>query len=182
MLKKWQKVRENSQKIGFRMIVSKVFVMGNGKDMQADIVSGENDTGVMMIALTPKNEVIVARQFRCGPELVMDELPGGLVDHGESLIEACKRELLEETGYYSEQFDHIGRAYRDGWSEMKAEYFIAKDCRKVADPNPDEFEEIEVDLISIDQLIKNAKDANMIDIAGVFLAYDKLLEIKETTK
>ncbi len=54
---------------------------------------------VVMVALTPNGSVLLERQFR--PPLGRDviELPAGLVDPGESLEAAAKRELIEETGW-----------------------------------------------------------------------------------
>jgi 8-oxo-dGTP pyrophosphatase MutT (NUDIX family) len=52
-----------------------------------------------VLALTPENKVILAQQFRPGPEQLLLEMPGGCVDAGEAVEAAIRRELLEETGY-----------------------------------------------------------------------------------
>lgn len=57
-------------------------------------------------------------------------------------------------------------------------YFFAKDCRFVGAHNPEEFEEIEIETVSIHQFIENAKSAMMTDSQGVFLAYEKLKELE----
>jgi ADP-ribose pyrophosphatase len=58
---------------------------------------------VVMVAVTPANNVLLEKQFR--PPLGRDviELPAGLVDPGESMEEAARRELIEETGWSSRE-------------------------------------------------------------------------------
>ena len=46
-----------------------------------------------------KEKVILVRQYRPGPKDFTLEICAGLIDRGESPIEAAFRELREETGY-----------------------------------------------------------------------------------
>lgn len=179
-MKSWVRL-EGGQitKVGFRKIVEKVFVMNNGLKMHASIVNEDGDQAICVIPLTPANEVVIARQFRCGPELVLDEIPGGAVDKGESPEQAARRELREEVGYDSDNFEYLGKAYVNAWENTVHHYYLARDCYKIESNNPEEFEEIEVDLQSISQLIQNAKQAKMTDVQAVFLAYDRFKELEE---
>jgi len=54
---------------------------------------------VNVVALTPEKKMVLVRQFRHGKEGYSWEVPGGLVDPGESPLKAGVRELKEETGY-----------------------------------------------------------------------------------
>jgi ADP-ribose pyrophosphatase len=62
---------------------------------------------VVMVAVTPAGDVLLEKQFR--PPLGRDviELPAGLVDPGESMETAAKRELIEETGWAAKNLDFL---------------------------------------------------------------------------
>ena len=64
---------------------------------------------VNVIALTPDQQVVLIRQFRVGANEVCLEIPGGMVDPGETPAEAAARELAEETGYTAPRWHQLGR-------------------------------------------------------------------------
>ncbi len=179
----WKRVEPTTvQKVGYRVIVSKTYEMPNGQTAVFDTTSVEGQRFVHTIALTPDGKVVVAEQFRPGPEKLMQELPGGYVDDGETPEQAARRELLEETGYEAGEIASLGVWYKDAFSNASSESFLATDCRYAGAPMTHEVEEnVAVKLISIDDLIQNAKADNMTDGLAVFLAYDKLLELKGAT-
>lgn len=169
----------DTTRVGFRTIIRKRFAMSDGREKIADIAGERGLAAAFVIALTPENRVIIARQFRCGPERILDELPGGLVEASESPEQAAMREMREEIGYASDDVTPIGFSYTDAWDHLTRHYFLARDCYPVESNNPDTDEEIEVVTISIEELIDNAKKARMIDAQGVFLVYEDLMKIKE---
>ena len=64
---------------------------------------------VNVVALTPDDELVMVRQYRHGEGRVTLEIPGGLVDPGESHGQAAVRELLEETGYRARAVVRLGQ-------------------------------------------------------------------------
>lgn len=62
---------------------------------------------VVMVAITPARTVLIEKQFRPPLGRNVIELPAGLVDPGESMEEAAKRELVEETGWSAKNLDFL---------------------------------------------------------------------------
>lgn len=64
--------------------------------------------GVIVLALTEREEIVLVRQFRPAVRQVTLELPCGGVDEGESPLEAARRELHEETGFVCPTLSALG--------------------------------------------------------------------------
>lgn len=54
--------------------------------------------GVLILPITKEDEVVLIKQYRPAIGDFIYELPAGLIDKGEEIEEAAKRELYEETG------------------------------------------------------------------------------------
>lgn len=167
-------------KVGHRTVVTKTFQMPDGAVSEFETYDVEGREYAAAVALTPDGHVIVSRQFRPGPERVMDDLPGGAVEAGESPEQAVRRELLEEVGYQAGNLLYLGANCKDEKFNMVVHYFFATNCQKVADQKLDHDEYIEVILMSIDAFIQSAKQGNVTDAVAVLLAYDQLTAKKET--
>ncbi len=59
----------------------------------------ESPDWVNIVAITPQQELVLIRQYRFGTGEVTLEIPGGLIDPGDTPESAALRELREETGY-----------------------------------------------------------------------------------
>jgi ADP-ribose pyrophosphatase len=63
---------------------------------------------IAIVAVTPDGMIPIVRQFRPALESFSWELPAGLVDAGEDPADACRRELLEETGFPARAVTALG--------------------------------------------------------------------------
>lgn len=171
----WPKIADDEVvRVGWRTIVKKTFRTPDGRTAQFSIKDPNGSRTVAVIALNKDGRVVIARQFRQGPEKIMEEIPGGAVEPGEDLQVAVARELHEETGYRAKSMKYLGYVYKDGVSNTQSHYYFATECYIDGAPHTDDTEFIEVDAISIADLISNAKNGLMTDSDAVFLAYDDL--------
>lgn len=175
----WEKISETQQRVGYRVITQKEFRLPDGKEETFTTV-GKPTQNTAIIAVTKDKKIVIAKQFRPGPEKVLYELPGGMVDDGETPQEAAKRELLEETGYKCvDELIFLGTACRDAYKNETDNYFLGLNCIKIAEQHLESTEFIEVTEIAIATLVSNAKNGLMSDAPAVLMAYEMLMKIQE---
>jgi ADP-ribose pyrophosphatase len=167
----WEKVSETLVHRGHLPIVARRFRTPDGIERTTEVkLEGET---VAILALTPEREVVLARQYRPGPEETLLELPGGGIEDGESPLEAARRELLEETGYAGE-LREAGSLFDCAYSTRVRHVAVALDARPVSEPQPEEGEFTEVVLLSLDAFRKHLRQGRLTDVGIGYRALDAL--------
>lgn len=105
---------------------------------------------VMVLPVTKDRRIILAEQKQPGKKPFIS-LVGGVVGENEDILEAAKRELLEETGYGSDEFILFYSTQPMSKIEWAVYTFIAKNCKKVASPNLDSGEKIRLRFVNFDE-------------------------------
>lgn len=123
-------------------------------DLKAINNNKESDT-VAIFAITEGARIILIRQYRYAIGDYIYELPAGLVDPGESIYEAAKRELKEETGLslhiYESEFS--GPFYSSaGLTDECCSIVFGIASGEISDKNTEESEEIEVIYADLDEI------------------------------
>ena len=170
MSDRWKLISEELVYNGYRKILKRRYELPSGLQNDFDIVSGRDSVAVL--AITPDKKVILARQFRPGPQQQFNEMPGGMVDAGESPLDAGVRELLEETGYAGDAL-HLGEAWHGGYSTGMRQVVVVTNCKKVQEVAHEPTEDIEVVLMDMQDFKEQAYRGELTDGFGAFrgLAY-----------
>jgi putative hydrolases of HD superfamily len=167
----WQITSQRPGSAGFMTVVTRTYDLPNGSTSDWDIL--ENADAAAVLAITRGGDVVLVRQFRPGPGRVLDELPGGLIDSGETPVEAAARELLEETGYRG-TIEIVGSCWLMGNSTRRQYVAVARDCERVGQPELDAEELCETVLVSLDDFRRHLRSGQLTDVDLGYLALDHL--------
>lgn len=89
---------------------------------------------IAILARTRQGLIPLVRQYRPAVEAYTCELPAGLLEQGENPVEACRRELKEETGLDAVSITNLGSYYADtGRLENRLHAFFVL----ASDPDPE---------------------------------------------
>ena len=180
-MKPWKRFQDDTVvDLKWRKAVTKYFELPNGVKGEFLTIDCKADNAAV-VALTREGEVIVAKQFRPGPERVMYELPGGGCEVGEAPEATAWREFQEETGYTSDEpLVYLGKVVRDAYHTDDTYYYLLRGCypAEVRVLNSDEREDIELELHTMEEMIEYAKQGLISDPAAIGFARDKLMELE----
>ncbi|MGE5520370.1 MAG: NUDIX hydrolase [Candidatus Dadabacteria bacterium] len=153
----------------------------NGKVVPSFYVN-EYPDWVNALAFTKDGKVIMVRQYRHGIGEEGIELPGGVVDDGETWQHAMERELMEETGYQFEKLEYLGKiSANPSTTNNLMHMFLATGGEKVAEQSLDHLEELEVDFITLDELkdlVKQNKIVQSLHVNCIMYALLKMDELR----
>jgi len=113
---------------------------------------------VAILAITDNRGLILVEQFRVPVNKRVIEIPAGLAGdieskENEALVEAAKRELLEETGYQAQRMEYLTEGPTSaGLSNEVITLFRAHDLKKVLKGGGDESENIQIHVVPLAEL------------------------------
>lgn len=149
----------------------RTFILPDGTEGKYDIK--EEGHVVCVVAMTTDHTVILAKQFRPGPEKVLLELPGGWVNPNENIVAAASRELQEETGYVG-HVEYAGPMLLSAYSTGVCHVCIATQCVQQTAQQLDRGEYIEVVTMSVPEFREHLRSGQLTDVEGGYRGLDAL--------
>ena len=141
---------------------------------------------VVIVALTPDRRLLLVEQYRPPVDCHVIELPAGLAGDSpdaedESLEDAARRELLEETGHRAAAMIRLFHGPPSaGITSEQLTFFLAPDARYIHAGGGDESEDITVHAVALDEvpgwLEEQSRCGKAIDVkiyAGLYAAQAK---------
>jgi ADP-ribose pyrophosphatase len=130
-------------------------------------------------ALTPERRIVLVRQYKHGIGQVVLELPGGMIDAGETPETCAIRELAEETGYTGDPPRLLRSMFADPTSSNASFHvFLIENAVPKFAQSLDATESIVIETVSIDELHAAVRDGRIASGSQVAAAYVTLDHIR----
>ncbi|WP_433157724.1 NUDIX hydrolase [Kribbella sp. CA-247076] len=162
---------------GFLTVSRRRYRLPDGREVDWDVFGPKTaagiTSGITVLPLTPEGRIVTIRLFRAGPDQVVTNLPGGLIEPGEDPAVAGIRELEEETGYRCDSFDVVGWQWTQASSVYRKYVGIARGCRPDGQQALDEFEDCVPVELTVEQFRAELRTPGaMTGIDAAYLALD----------
>lgn len=130
-------------------------VLPNGKSIE-DFYSVTIPDAAAIVAITDDKKIVLKKEYKhaTGEELI--EVPAGMFEPKEKDgLLVAKRELLEETGYTSEEWKYLGDTVESSSKLTNRMYiYLAINCKKIAEQSLDKTEELDVMVIPFEKAVE----------------------------
>ncbi len=162
-MKKWQTLssKEEYKNPYFKVVKDKIKTSG-GLSADYYVLKRRNFAAVVPVI---DGKFVMVCQYRYAVKEISLEFPMGGANLGESLKDCARREMIEESGYDTEDLTYLGRAFAaPGHSSQMFEVYLARNLKEVGHQNRDYLEsEMEVELVDIDDFPKLIKSGEITD-------------------
>jgi len=128
------------------------FVLPNGKSIEMGVIRHPGSSAI--IPVFEDGSVLLVYQYRPAVDRYIYEIPSGTMLPGEEPLECAKRELREECGFRSNQFEKMGEILIAPWYSDERIYLFMATGLMPCEQKLDEDEILTTHIISFDQAMK----------------------------
>jgi ADP-ribose pyrophosphatase len=156
--------------------------MASGRLATREVV--EHSEVVCIVPIDADGNVLMVRQYRKPAETTLLEIPAGGVDPGEAADQAALRELQEETGFTTDNLEHLMNFWATpGFCDEFMHAYLARGLRQGSpEHQPDSDEEIQevvrVPLYGTPEMIQRGEIRDAKSIASLLMAL-RIMEQEE---
>jgi len=177
MLKKWEILHsKNVFKCPWFTISQESCKLPDGEIIDDYYITNCKDVATV-IAFVEEDKIITLKEYKHGYKDIIYTFPSGMVEVGEDHKDGAERELLEETGF-SGELTFIDQTSPNPTSARFKKYvYIAKNLKKIQEPELEKTEFIEVEfktIKEIHQMIKNNQMVSDLNITSFYSAMNYL--------
>ena len=152
----WKTISSEKLVDDFHVSVRKNRVQLPDGAMIDDFYTVEIPDAAMICAITSDGEVLLKKEYRYACQEDVIECPAGMFDAGETdPLVVAKRELLEETGYASDDWTYFGPTW-ESTSKLtnRMHLYMARKCKKMSEQHLDENEHLDLIRVPMEKAVE----------------------------
>lgn len=144
----------------------------NGVERQYERMKG-GSRGAVMIVPIHQGKMLLAREYAAGTDNYELGFPKGLIDPGETAIEAANRELQEEIGFGANKLTLLKElSLAPGYFSSKMQIFLAEDLyeSRLEGDEPEPIDVVPWSLADWEALLDDVDFSESRSVSALFLA------------
>ncbi|RXJ72667.1 ADP compounds hydrolase NudE [Veronia nyctiphanis] len=149
----------------------------NGVERTYERMKPSGRNAVMVVPVTEENDLLLVREYAAGTESYELGFPKGLIDPGESVLEAANRELKEEIGFGAEVMTPLKEVVlAPSYFSSKMTLLLAKGLypEKLEGDEPEPLELVRWPLSQAEELLTHLDFGEARSITALLLALKQL--------
>ncbi len=149
----------------------------NGREVSYERLRSSSRGAVLVVPMLDDTTVLLIREYAAGVERYELALPKGLIEEGESPIEAANREIMEEIGYGARRLTHVKSVtLAPGYFSHATHLVLAQELypERLEGDEPEAIEVVPWSLDRLSELCAQEECTEARSIAALFLVRDQL--------
>jgi ADP-ribose diphosphatase len=151
----------------------------NGAHRVFERIKGHGHGAVLIVPVTPAQSLLLVREYAAGTDRYELAFPKGMINQGESALEAANRELQEEVGFAAHNLNWLRTlTLAPGYFGARLEVVVATNLYSSQLPGdePEPPEVVEWPISAAKELLERPDFTEARSIAALFLAKEWLEE------